>query len=162
MDYIVLNVGIWETQKLTLSCRATNGNWKFCRWGKTGIVGGYCTYKFFYQEDGNKWTQTTLENTKNHTFCGPAFDEFNLIVHEIPISKVDGSNVGLTNRCEIEKMRSEIKDAGEYTCEMLQCNEPQNGGCKNATRMFGRVEIEKMTVQYRYLETLLDLEMTIV
>ena len=117
---------MYERNPLTLSCNATNGNWKFCRWYKG--EGASCTYQYESISGSSKWTVIKCEDTQNCKQCDTRFDDFRLT----PLLKksLEGES---NTMCEIRKQRAEVKvDDGEYTCQLLKCAAPEDGGC-NAT-----------------------------
>ena len=88
-------------------------------------------------------------NVPNCYECDQAFTDFVLIEHQLPLHHVNKSGiVENSTLCQIKKPSAElIKDEGEYTCELIKCNEPQNGGCTDTTEEFGQVAIQKINVK---------------
>ena len=144
--YNVSKIARWERDPLILTCQATNGYWRFCRWAKTGV--GSCTYEYVFKSN-QKWSQDKCEIDPKCRTCDSTFTEFELIAHEMPASEVNKSFVvGKSTLCQIKKMRAELgKDDGEYTCSLLKCSEPHEGGCKHTTEEFGKVTSKKINVK---------------
>ena len=127
--------GMYERNPLTLSCNATNGNWKFCRWYKG--EGASCTYQYNSISGSSKWTVTKCEDTKNCKQCDTRFDDFRLT----PLLKT--SLEGKSNTmCEIRKPRAEVNvDDGEYTCQLLKCAAPEDEGCNATPDQFDEYDV---------------------
>ena len=131
----VTKFGMYEKNPLTLSCNATNGNWKFCRWFKED--GASCTYEYESTSSSSKWVVTECEDTQNCQRCDTGFDDFKLT------DPLAGSVEGKSNTmCEIRKPRAEITvDDGEYTCQLLKCAAPENGGCNATPDQFDKYDV---------------------
>ena len=136
LEFGVTKEGYYEKTPLKLSCNATNGSWKFCRWAKGDDM--TCTYKYEYIQESGKWIVTKCADSKqtNCKECNPAFKDFQLI-------QKDRSKDGNSNRmCEIRKQSAEMKiDDGEYVCLLLKCATPEDGGCKFTPERFQKYDI---------------------
>ena len=51
----------YEKDPLTLSCNATNGNWKFCRWAKGEDIS--CTFSYEFIPSSGDWTVRNAKAT---------------------------------------------------------------------------------------------------
>ena len=126
---------MYERNPLTLSCNATNGNWKFCRWYKG--EGASCTYQYNSISGSSKWTVTKCEDTKNCKQCDTRFDDFRLT----PLLAKSFEGEGNT-MCEISKPNAEVAvDDGEYTCQLLKCAVPEDGGCNATPDEFDKYDV---------------------
>ena len=136
LEFGVTKQGYYEKAPLTLSCNATNGSWKFCRWAKGDDMS--CTYKYEYVPESDKWIVTKCADSKqeNCKECHPAFKEFE-------ITQLAKSTDGFSNNmCQITKHSAERQiDDGAYVCELLKCNNPEDGGCKYTTDIFRKYDI---------------------
>ena len=135
LEFGVTKQGYYEKAPLTLSCNATNGSWKFCRWAKGDDM--TCTYRYEYLQESGKWIVTKCADSKqtNCKECHPAFNDFQL-------TQQDRSKDGNSNTmCEIRKPSAEMKiDDGEYRCQLLKCTTPKDGGCKFTRERFQKTE----------------------
>ena len=127
----------YEKDPLTLSCNATNGNWKFCRWAKGEGIS--CTFSYDFIPSRDDWTVRKCEGTddKHCEKCDRDFEDF------LPTKQPKTSVAGDSNTlCEIQKLNSEmIVDDGEYVCELLKCATPEDGGCKDTRDHFQKYHI---------------------
>ena len=127
--------GMYERNPLTLSCNATNGNWKFCRWFKGKEAS--CTYEYESTYTSSKWVMTKCEDTRNCRQCDTSFGDFKLT------SQLDKSLEGESNTmCEIRKPKAEVTvDDGDYTCQLLKCALPEDGGCNATPDEFDKYDV---------------------
>ena len=127
----------YEKDPLTLSCNATNGNWKFCRWAKGEDIS--CTFSYDFIPSRDDWTVRKCEGTddKHCEKCDRDFEDF------LPTKQPKTSVAGDSNTlCEIQKLNSEmIVDDGEYVCELLKCATPEGGGCSSTPDHFQKYNI---------------------
>ena len=127
----------YEKTPLKLSCNATNGNWKFCRWAKNEDIS--CTFSYDYITSTDDWIVRQCEgaDVKQCGKCGRDFKDF--VLTRPPITSVtDESNT----LCEIQKLNSEMTvDDGEYVCELLKCATPEDGGCSSTPDHFQKYNI---------------------
>ena len=127
----------YEKDPLTLSCNATNGNWKFCRWAKGEGIS--CTFSYDFIPSRDDWIVRKCEGTddKHCEKCDRDFEDF------LPTKQPKTSVAGDSNTlCEIQKPNSEmIVDDGEYVCELLKCAIPEDGGCTTAPDHFQKYNI---------------------
>ena len=122
---------------LTLSCNATNGNWKFCRWAKGEGIS--CTFSYDFIPSRDDWIVRKCEGTddKHCEKCDRDFEDF------LPTKQPKTSVAGDSNTlCEIQKLNSEmIVDDGEYVCELLKCATPEDEGCNTTPDHFQKYNI---------------------
>ena len=127
----------YEKDPLTLSCNATNGNWKFCRWAKGKDIS--CTFSYDFIPSRDDWIVRKCEGTddKHCEKCDRDFEDF------LPTKQPKTSVAGDSNTlCEIQKLNSEmIVDDGEYVCELLKCAPPEDGGCTTTPDHFQKYDI---------------------
>ena len=127
----------YEKDPLTLSCNATNGNWKFCRWAKGEGIS--CTFSYDFIPSRDDWTVRKCEGTddKHCEKCDRDFEDF------LPTKQLKTSVAGDSNTlCEIQKLNSEmIVDDGEYVCELLKCAPPEDEGCNSTPDHFQKYNI---------------------
>ena len=127
----------YEKTPLKLSCNATNGNWKFCRWAKGEDIS--CTFSYDFIPSRDDWTVRKCEGTddKHCEKCDRDFEDF------LPTKQLKTSVAGDSNTlCEIQKLNSEmIVDDGEYVCELLKCATPEDGGCDTTPDHFQKYDI---------------------
>ena len=127
----------YEKTPLKLSCNATNGNWKFCRWAKNEDIS--CTFSYDYITSTDDWIVRQCEgaDVKQCGKCGRDFKDF--VLTRQPITSVaDESNT----LCEIQKLNSEMTvDDGEYVCELLKCATPEDEGCNTTPDHFQKYNI---------------------
>ena len=136
MDYNVTKHGTYENTPLTLSCNASNGNWKFCRWAKGKDIS--CTFSYDYIQSRDDWVLSKCQaaDVKHCEKCDRDFKDFELIR---PKSSVAGTSNTL---CEIKKQQSEMNvDDGEYVCQLLKCATPEDGGCNTTPDQFQQYDI---------------------
>ena len=133
-------MGMYALSPLTLSCNATNGNWKFCRWSKGNSAS--CTYQYESRGSASKWVVTKcgdsdIIDTRNCQKCDTSLEEFRLT------SQLDKSVEGKSNTmCEISKPSAEVTvDDGEYTCQLLKCAAAEDGGCNASPGQFDEYEV---------------------
>ena len=127
--------GMYERNPLTISCNATNGNWKFCKWFKGKEAS--CTYEYESTSSLSKWVVTKCEGTRNCQKCDTRFEDFKLT------SQLDESVEGESNTmCEIRKPRAQLTfDDGEYTCQLLKCAAPEDEGCNASPDQFDQYDV---------------------
>ena len=127
----------YEKDPLTLSCNATNGNWKFCRWAKGEDIS--CTFSYDFIPSRDDWIVRKCEGTddKHCEKCDRDFEDF------LPTKQLKTSVAGDSNTlCEIQKLNSEmIVDDGEYVCELLKCVPPEDEGCNTTPDHFQKYNI---------------------
>ena len=136
MEFIVTKDGTYEKNPLTLSCNASNGNWKFCRWSKGAGIS--CTFSYDYIPSTDTWALTKCESTtvKHCEKCDRDFKDF---LEQQPIKSVAGDSNTL---CQIRKPRSEMTlDDGVYVCQLLKCATPEDGGCDTTPEQFEQYDI---------------------
>ena len=126
----------YERDPLILSCNASNGSWKFCRWAKGDDIS--CTFKYEYISESGKWVVTKCRDSKqdNCKECSGAFQEFEFEHKE---KSLDGIS---NTMCEIKKPSAVMLiDDGEYVCQLLKCATPEDGGCKITSERFQKYDI---------------------
>ena len=126
----------YENAPLKLSCNASNGNWKFCRWSKGDDIS--YTFSYDYIPSYDQWTVRKCEATdvEHCEKCDRDFKDFGL---DQPTMSVSGDSNTL---CEIQKPIAEMTvDDGEYVCQLLKCATPEDGGCTTTPDHFQKYDI---------------------